>query len=151
LIVPDALVDTFRTAIRITGHVPPPAIQAALADFMEEGHYGTHVRRMRAVYAARRICLIEAIATELDEYLEAAPGDGGMQMAAWLRAGTDDRRIADAAKRANVHVGTLAAYYLGDMRRPGVYLGFAAVPEAQIVKAARRLGPALREMPPRHT
>ncbi len=139
LIVPDALIDAFRTAIRITGHVPAPAIQAALADFINEGHYGAHVRRMRAVYASRRACLIDTIQTELGNFLEAAPGDGGMQMTACFRDGIDDRRAAALAAEADIHVSALSNYYLGERRRSGLYMGFAAIPETRIVKAAHRL------------
>jgi GntR family transcriptional regulator/MocR family aminotransferase len=144
LIVPDALVDAFRTAIRITGHVPAPAIQSALADFIGEGHYGTHVRRMRAIYAGRRACLIEAVETELGDFLEAAPGDGGMQMAAYLRGETDDRRAASVAADAGIHVTALSTYYLAETHKSGLYMGFAAIPENQIVKAARRLAAAFK-------
>jgi GntR family transcriptional regulator/MocR family aminotransferase len=145
LIVPDALIDAFRTAIRITGHVPAPAIQSALADFIHEGHYGAHVRRMRAIYAARRACLIEAIETELGDFLKAAPGDGGMQMTAYLRDGSDDRRAATVAADADIHVTALSAYFLGTPRKSGLYMGFAAIPEARIVKAARHLATAFRK------
>jgi GntR family transcriptional regulator/MocR family aminotransferase len=145
LIVPDALIDAFRTAIRITGHVPPPAIQAALADFIEEGHYGTHVRRMRAVYAARRACLIDAIETELGEFLKAAPGDGGMQLVAWLADDADDKNAAAIANENDTHVTALSAYYLSDCMRNGLYLGFSAIPEKRIISAARRLAIAFRK------
>lgn len=139
LIVPEALVDAFRTAIRITGHVPAPVIQAALADFINEGHYGAHVRRMRSVYASRRACLIDAIQTELGNFLEATPGDGGMQMAAYFRAGIDDRKTATLAAEAGIHVSALSSYYFGARQRSGLYMGFAAVPESRIVKAAHHL------------
>tara|TARA_R110002110_G_scaffold75009_3_gene198370 strand:- start:2069 stop:3577 length:1509 start_codon:yes stop_codon:yes gene_type:complete len=139
LIVPDGLIDAFRTAIRLTGHIPPASLQAALADFITEGHYGAHVRRMRAIYAARRTCLIDAIDTHLHQWLAPAPGDGGMQMTAWLDPAADDRQVAAIAERADVHVMPVSAYYLGPARRNGLYLGFSAIPEARIIKAAKRL------------
>lgn len=143
LIVPEALIDPFRTAIRLTGHVPAPAIQSALADFINEGHYGAHIRRMRAVYASRRACLIEAVETRLGDFLEAAPGDGGMQMTAYFHNATNDRQAATLAAEAGIHVSALGIYYLGEQQKSGLYMGFAAIPETRIVEAAQRLAAVL--------
>lgn len=84
LIVPEGLVDAFAASIRITVHGPPAVVQAALADFMNEGHYGARVRRMRALYADRRACLLAA----LDHHL-------GGALAPWLRLAPGRRWPAD--------------------------------------------------------
>jgi len=144
LIVPDRLIDAFRTGIRHTGHIPPPAMQAALADFMTEGHYGTHVRRMRGIYAARRDMLIGEINTTLSDWLTAAPGDGGMQMAALLAKGVDDKHATAVAARADVLVSALSTFSLTENNVNGLYLGFSAVPEPHIRKAALRLANAFK-------
>lgn len=139
LIVPDGLIDAFRTAIRLTGHVAPATQQAALADFIAEGHYGAHVRRMRAIYASRQAALVSAIDTHLSQWLTPAPGDGGMQMTAWLNENTDDKQVAGIAERADVHVMPVSAYSIAPTCRSGLYLGFSAIPEARIAKAAKHL------------
>ena len=142
LIVPEHLVDAFGTAIRITGHVPPSTVQAALADFIGEGHYGGHVRRMRALYAERRALLLKALDSELAPWLEAAPGEGGLQLSAFLADGADDAAMARAAADADIHVSPLSLYRL-ESGRPGLYMGYASVPEAEIGKAATRLAGVL--------
>lgn len=145
LIVPDNLVDAFRAAIRLTGHIPPAALQAGLADFMAEGHYGAHVRRMRTIYATRRICLIDAIAQNLDPWLTAPLNDGGMQIAATLNLAMNDQEVAQAARAADIRLTALSSYSLGPQPRSGLYLGFAAIPEARIAKGARRLAQVLAD------
>ena len=142
LIVPEHLVDAFGTAIRITGHVPPSTVQAALADFIGEGHYGGHVRRMRALYAERRALLQKALDDELAPWLEAAPGEGGLQLSAFLANGADDAAMARAAAEADIHVSPLSLYRL-ESGRPGLYMGYASVPEAEIGKAATHLAGVL--------
>lgn len=142
LIVPEHLVDAFATAIRISGHVPPAAMQAALADFIGEGHYGGHVRRMRALYAERRAVVLDAIGDELSPWLRAAPGEGGLQLSAFLPEGADDRRLAAAAMEAGIHVSPLALYRL-EQGRPGLYMGYASVPEAELKRAAADLAGVL--------
>ena len=61
LIVPPPLVDAFGAAVRLTGQQVPAADQAALADFITEGHFAAHVRRMRALYATRRAHLVASL------------------------------------------------------------------------------------------
>lgn len=151
LIVPEHLVDAFGTAIRISGHVPPAAMQAALADFIGEGHYGGHVRRMRALYAERRSIVLDALANELSPWLRAAPGEGGLQLSAFLPEDADDRALAAAAMKAGIHVSPLALYRL-ERGRPGLYMGYASVPEADLKRAAVNLAGVLRTAgAPRHS
>src|SRR4029450_11389037 len=60
LVVPAALVDALTAAVRLPGHQVAPDVQAALADFIAEGHFAAHVRRMRSLYAARQERLVRA-------------------------------------------------------------------------------------------
>lgn len=143
LIVPDRLVDPFRAAIRSSGHIPPAAMQAALADFMNGGHFGTHVRRMLGIYAERRACLAARLEGELSGFLTTAPSEGGMQVATWLTGAGKDTAASAAAAHADVIATPLSAYYIGAKKRQGLHLGFAAIPEPMIKKAAQRLENAL--------
>lgn len=145
LVVPEALIDAFRAAIRLTGHVPAPIVQAALAEFIGEGHFGTHVRRMRTVYAARRAALIDAAERELGAFLDLTPCEGGMQLVACLKDGLDDRRASAIAAAADIQIAPLAPYYLGVPRLSGLHMGFAGIPEAQIIRSAKRLAAALAD------
>ncbi|HEV7733455.1 MAG TPA: PLP-dependent aminotransferase family protein, partial [Candidatus Binatia bacterium] len=132
LVVPPALVDPFRAAVRNTGHTVPGVIQAALADFMNDGHFGAHVRRMRTLYAARQERLVTAAHRRLDGLLDVRPADAGMQLAAALPPGTDDRAVAQAAYDAGVIAPALSSYYLGSQSSPGLFLGYAGVKERDI-------------------
>lgn len=143
LIVPETLVDAFAAAIRITGHVPPAAVQAALADFMADGHYGAHIRRMRAIYAGRRACLLAEIEGCLAPWLRPASGEGGLQLSAFLPEGADDRAIASAAQEAGLHVSPLSLYRLEE-GSPGLYMGYASIPEAALKRGAKDLAEVLR-------
>ncbi len=143
LIVPDDLVDAFAAAIRITGHVPSAAIQAALADFITEGHYGAHVRRMRTLYAERRACLLAELEGRLAPWLRAATGEGGLQFSAFLPEGTDDWAIASAATAAGLVISPLSLYRL-EQGRPGLYMGYASIPEAALKRGAMKLAAVLR-------
>ena len=53
LIVPPALVDAFLRARAVSGRTSSAIDQAVVADFIEEGHFERHIRRMRSAYRER--------------------------------------------------------------------------------------------------
>ncbi|MBI1261143.1 MAG: aminotransferase class I/II-fold pyridoxal phosphate-dependent enzyme [Rhizobiales bacterium] len=139
LIVPEAMVEAFSDALRITGMTPPAVMQAALADFITEGHFAAHIRRMRTRYAERRDCLSNAIEADLAPWLRIAPGEGGLQLAAVMAQGADDRALSAAAKAANIHVTPLSTYFIGTPTQTGLHMGYAGIAEPQMKRAARKL------------
>jgi GntR family transcriptional regulator/MocR family aminotransferase len=150
LIVPPALVDSFGAAVRLTGQQVPAADQAALADFITEGHFAAHVRRMRALYATRREHLVTSL-RRLSGILEVVPSEGGMQLAATLPAGVDDVAASRAADAGGIVAPPLALYHLGPRRRRGLHLGYASVREREMGPAVERLARAVEAVAPRRS
>jgi GntR family transcriptional regulator/MocR family aminotransferase len=118
-------------------------VQAALADFIDEGHFATHVRRMRGLYAKRQAVLIAAAARHLRGHLVVMPADAGMQIAARLSVRRDDRALSAALEQAGVIAPPLSAYALGRTPVHGLFLGYAGVPEREIEGAVQTLGRVL--------
>jgi len=87
LIVPDELIDAFRVARAIAGGHAPTTDQGVLADFIGEGHYVRHVRRVRALCAERQQALLAAASEEIGDAMMLAPDAAGLHMVGWLRAG----------------------------------------------------------------
>src|SRR3546814_5235274 len=83
-------------------------IQPVLAAFIDEGHFATHVRRMRRLYATRQAALVAAAGRHLGDFLTVAPDDAGLHLMAWLtpevarRLG--DRGAAEVAAKAGLAV-----------------------------------------------
>jgi len=143
LVVPVTLVDAFTAAVRLTGHQVAGDVQAALADFLAEGHFAAHVRRMRSLYAARQDVLVGALRRRLGGLLAVEAREGGMQVAAMLPAGADDVGAARAADAEGVVAPPLSMYHLGTAGRRGLHLGFAAVSEREIPAGVERLARGL--------
>ena len=147
LVVPSDLVETFRRARAALGDHPSSLAQPALARFIAEGHLGAHVRRMRRLYARRQAVLAAAAARHLAGLATVAPHQAGMHLLARLTpalaARMDDRTAACLAAAHGITAPPLADYYWGRPGAPGLLLGYAAVPEAEIEPAVRRLATAL--------
>jgi GntR family transcriptional regulator/MocR family aminotransferase len=143
LVVPPDLANAFiAMRSRIDMH-PPTLEQVVLADFIAEGHFARHIRRMRALYAERQALLVEAAARELRGLLEVKAADAGMHLMGWLPSGADDQAASARALAYGVFAHPVSPLYIGPPGRPGLLLGYAAVNAQEIRQGARQLATAL--------
>ena len=143
VIVPDALLDRFVAAKTIVDRFTPPFAQAVLADFLVEGHFGRHLRRMRELYAERRAALLDALASELGDGLEVIGANAGLDVSAWLPSGVDDRAAVRALEGASIEAFALSMQAINPPARGGVLLGFAAFSPARLRRSAASMRLAL--------
>ncbi len=144
VIPPEGLEAAFAHAVRNTGQTVPQPVQGALAEFIEAGHYGRHVRRMRALYARRQALLFALVRDHLGDVLELVPCEAGMQVAGTFVEKPDDRAIAAAGARAGLALSPLSAYWIGSGGRPGLNLGYAGISEPVLDASVRRLARVIR-------
>jgi GntR family transcriptional regulator/MocR family aminotransferase len=143
LVIPADLLDHFAAAISVTSRYAPLLEQAVLCDFITEGHFGRHLRRMREVYAERLSVLLESARQRLAGLLEISSIEAGLQTVGWLKHGLDDESAANAAAKRDVEVIPLSRYSKGRMPREGLQLGFAAVDAREIRRGVQELAVAL--------
>ena len=144
VIAPEGLEAAFAHAVRNTGQTVPQPVQGALAEFIDAGHYGRHVRRMRALYARRQALLFALIREHLRDVLELVPCDAGMQVAGCFVEDIDDRAVAAAGARAGLALSPLSGYWLGSGGRAGLNLGYAGILEPFLEEAVPRLAHVIR-------
>ena len=144
VIAPEGLEAAFAHAVRNTGQSVPQPVQGALAEFVEEGHYGRHVRRMRTLYAKRQALLFALVGEHLPGVLELLPCEAGMQVAGVFVENRDDRAVAAAGARADLALAPLSGYWMGPGARAGLHLGYAGISEEALEEAVRRLAGVLR-------
>jgi GntR family transcriptional regulator/MocR family aminotransferase len=136
LVIPPDLIDVFRAARFVEGVHASQMDQAVVADFIGEGHFGRHIRRMRELYGQRQQVLVDAIRRFGGE-IQAA--EGGMQAILRLPSGLSDREAASRAARAGVHTTPMSTFFMGAPTMNALLLGFAAFRPPQIVRGARTL------------
>jgi GntR family transcriptional regulator / MocR family aminotransferase len=146
LVVPADLVDAVAATHSLTARHAPLLEQAILCDFIVEGHFGRHVRRMREIYAARRSVLLESVRERLGGLLEIVGAEAGLQTAGWLRAGLDAATATRLAASRDVDVTPLSRYRRGGLGREGLQLGFGAVDAQEIRRGVRELAAVLEDM-----
>jgi GntR family transcriptional regulator/MocR family aminotransferase len=145
LVVPPDLVDYIAAAKYVaTRHAHVPA-QAVLCDFITQGHFGRHLRRMREIYAERLNVLLDESRQRLAGALEISPIEAGLQTVGWLAEGIDGEIATSAAAARGVEVIPLSRYWSSGVAREGLQLGFAALDAHEIRRGVRELAMALEQ------
>jgi GntR family transcriptional regulator/MocR family aminotransferase len=143
LIVPNDLIDRFIEARAIADHMAPTVEQAALADFIDQGHFTRHLRRMRDAYGERQEALLVAAQRETSDLMTVEPADAGMHAIGWLRDALDDVQASRSALEHGVEAPALSSYCLRTRLAPALLLGFSSVPPRGIPSALRKLHAAV--------
>jgi GntR family transcriptional regulator/MocR family aminotransferase len=139
IVIPEDLVDRFLRIRRVMDLGAPTFYQEVLADFIDEGHFGRHIRRMRVVYRERRSALVESITEELGTMVKVIGDKAGMHLTIALQNGSRDREIAERAARQNLWLWPLSTAYAGKALRSGFILGFGSTRVADIPRAVSKL------------
>jgi GntR family transcriptional regulator / MocR family aminotransferase len=145
LVIPADLVERFATVRRVMDLGPPGFFQEVLADFIAEGHFSRHIRRMRVLYRERRSALVESIREQLGSLVEVLGSEAGMNLVVTLPSGSRDLEISERAARQGLLIWPLSPSYLGEVSRPGFILGFAGTPIEEIPGAVHKLRKLLTE------
>jgi GntR family transcriptional regulator/MocR family aminotransferase len=145
LVVPEPIRDTIISALSVTGQFAPLLTQAALADFVNEGHFTRHLRRMRRLYAERRQYFLDAAERHLSEWLRFHGSESGIQVVGIFRTDCDDVAVARAALDQGINVSPLSIQYRHGRAQRGLAMGFAAVDAYATEKAMIKLRGVLQQ------
>lgn len=151
LIVPEDLVERFAAAKSILNRHAPLFEQIVLSEFIDAGHFGRHLRRMRELYAERLGVLLEESRKRLAGVLEISEIEAGLQTVGWFAKGINASEAAKAASARGVDLIPLTGFYRSQQEqsrrtREGVQMGFAAVSTREIRRGIEELACALEPL-----
>jgi GntR family transcriptional regulator / MocR family aminotransferase len=150
LVVPEEMVDVFAAAQSVSTHHPALLGQAVLCDFIREGHFARHIRRMREIYAERLGVLLKAAGKELGGALEISNVEAGLQTIGLLLGSYSADRLVKEAAKENVELRSLSRYYSREKPMNGIVMGFAAVEPKELRRGVEAVVEALRDSHPSH-
>jgi GntR family transcriptional regulator/MocR family aminotransferase len=142
VIAPTSLVARLRRAKWLADRQTPVPEQAALADFIAEGHLERHIRRMRRIYGDRRDALVESLERHFGDRVQIRGDAAGMHVL--VRFLDHGEKIAERAAAAKVQLISSAACYLTEPPRGEFILGFSSIGERSIREGIRRLAESIR-------
>jgi GntR family transcriptional regulator/MocR family aminotransferase len=146
LVAPTGLIEPLLATRRFIDVHVPILEQMALTDFMHEGHFARHLRRMLQHYNQRRDLLRHELRARLGGLLEVCAPEAGMHLVGWLPPGKDDRRAAELAAQAGIEVAPISRYSLEPLPRGGLLFGYAGTDEEGILPGVKRLAAALEQL-----
>ncbi|MFZ6862029.1 PLP-dependent aminotransferase family protein [Undibacterium sp. Ji67W] len=149
LVVPEALANAFETGHSELYRGGQMFTQAILAEFMREGHFASHIRKMRLLYAERIKILQQSIHQHFGDQFSTSGGEAGLHLALVLPKGYDDVAISKTARARGIVVRPLSRYYMHpNTARTGLLLGYACVPNEQIGPAFDTLASIIKGYTP---
>jgi GntR family transcriptional regulator/MocR family aminotransferase len=143
LVVPPALTQVFEKAKWVQDRHNPTLEQRALAEFISEGYFERHLRRMRRLYDQRRQTLVRALQTHFGERVTILGANSGMHLMIRLQTRLSESAIIERAASAGVGIVSASIYYLGHGKGNEFVLGYASLSERKIQEGIRRLAKAL--------
>ncbi|MEP2781207.1 MAG: PLP-dependent aminotransferase family protein [Pseudoruegeria sp.] len=139
IIAPKAHAASFQNALAATGQHPSLVLQAALTDFINEGFFSTHVRKMRNLYAQRHTAFIQETKEHLPSWMQFRLAKAGMQVVADTHSDVPDQLLSQHARSVGISVTPMTPLFHQLKKRNGLIFGFAALDCDQRQKALQRL------------
>jgi GntR family transcriptional regulator/MocR family aminotransferase len=143
-VVPPALLKAFIAARYLEDRQPSSLAQAVVAEFIENGHFATHLRRMRLLYKEQRDVLVASLRQQLGNEIVVDPPDQGMHLVAYLQRDLSDVAIERTARDHGVIVRAMSRLYAAASPRSALVIGFSGYPRQMILPAVTRLAGAVK-------
>jgi GntR family transcriptional regulator/MocR family aminotransferase len=146
MVIPKDLVSAFSAARDAADIFSSTLYQAVLTDFIREGHFARHIRRMRMLYMDRRRVLINAIEIHMGKMLEVIGEEAGLHLVTLLPPGIDDVEVSRNAAQKGISAIPLSSCYLTRPMRGGLILGYGGANAHQIHDGIRKLKMSLQQI-----
>ena len=119
--------------------------QSVLTDFIREGHFARHIRRMRMLYSERRQELVKTIRVQLGDVVEVIGAEAGMHLVILLPSGMNDVMVSRKAALDGISATPLSTCYSQSRVRGGLILGYGGANTRQIHDGIRKLRLIIRD------
>ena len=139
LVVPPALIPIVCQARWLCDRFTPLLEQYVLTDFITEGHFERHIRRIRRFYNQRRQVLVKAINNYLGERATILGENAGIHLIVRLHTKLSEEKMIKSANEVGVGMISLKPYYLQATTTKAFIFGYSSLTEAQLIEGVLRL------------
>jgi GntR family transcriptional regulator/MocR family aminotransferase len=140
LVVPPAQVERVNRICQLLYRDRPVFNQGVVADFMVEGHFARHIKRMRTLYEVRRGALAEALTDICGKQLTIQLQAGGMHLLARFADFRSDLDLVARARSSGLAPSAFSPWGMELAREEqGILLSFTNMPRESVREMALRL------------
>ena len=146
VVVPKPILGPFTVVSSSIDDYTALALQPDLHNFIKEGYFSSHIRKLRKLYAIRQEMLIDALDRQGDGLFTASSHEAGMHLVVNINPehGISDKQAARLARNTGLIAPALSGYYNGSLKSEGLILGYAGLNEQEINRDVKRLVKALK-------
>jgi len=138
LVLPEPLASAvWRTRV-LTERDVPIVEQRALADFINEGHLESHIRRTKALYARRRAALVQSLSKHFGKRLKISPLSAGMHVLVQFSHAVAAEDVLVAARQSGLPLTSMAGRYIDGAGRNEFLVAFAHCDEHEFGEMVAR-------------
>ncbi|MGN6232591.1 MAG: PLP-dependent aminotransferase family protein [Trinickia sp.] len=138
LVVPADMARRFGDVAACLAPAPAASAQHAVTEFMREGHYLRHLRRMKRLYVAQREALLRCLREMASDTISVRT-TAGMAVVVALPRSVSDVDIALQARQCGLGAVPLSPWYMGPQKEQGLLLGVTNVNERTLAADCHRL------------
>ena len=146
LVAPPAILQAVLTAKHLTDWHNATFMQHALANFIAAGHLQKHIRRCHQIYAGRREKLLHRLDGDLSRWLAPIPTTAGFHLTASMRQPVNLPLLLRLARRMEVGLYSVDAFYHDTAPQPALFFGFGAIDALDIDDALDRVRDVLESL-----
>jgi GntR family transcriptional regulator/MocR family aminotransferase len=147
IVVPPELAPRFGDLAACLAPAPAALVQGAVAEFLREGHYLRHLRRMKRLYAARRAALLRCLGQAASDAIR-VEATAGMTVVTVLPGSASDVEVASRALRLGLAPAPLSPWYMQSHPQQGLLLGVTNLDERRLPEDCRKLAELARPRRP---
>jgi GntR family transcriptional regulator / MocR family aminotransferase len=137
IVVPPNLVDVFANARALNDVHSSIIEQAILSEFIAEGHFSRHIRRMRTLYQERQNILLDECKKHLKGLLEIKKADAGMHLVGWLPENVSDLEVYKKGIERGLKLSPVSLYSVNPQKRGGIIFGYTAFNRKEIAEGIK--------------
>ena len=136
LVIPSSLIPEFHKVTSLEGISCPLIVQAAMAEFIDSGNFGRHLRTMRTLYGERKDTLLGILhrAGWPPKNLWVPPCGVNLVM----HLDSDDVPVTQQLAKQNIRVEALSSYYTSNPKF-GIVAGFGHMNTEELAHQGPRL------------
>lgn len=143
LIAPEPLVPVFSKLLNVMSRPPDLSLQMTIAEFMQNGSFASHVRKMRTLYHRRQNALITVLNDMMGDLMRAESLNAGLHLIGKLPPRYCEKTVAKHAERSGLLPRPFSNYTLARRSPNALLLGFAGLPQHEMEPAVALLRQAI--------
>ncbi len=148
LVLPDALMELYRSQLSFYSCTVSSFEQLALAEFIEQGHFERHINRLRRYYGRQRAAAVDALRrSPLAAVAEVKAPDVGTHLLLEVRTRMSDDAVKRAAQERGMNLAMLSDYCVHPVARyaHNVVVNFASIEPERLQHAVDLLAEVFRD------